>query len=420
MKAMLGPAGLLADPSAAWPITMLMQTRSSHTLHETSAAAAVAVTLPQVPTVLALVIEACPSNQLDSKALCSLLQVSVACRQALQGSRDQHRVSIKASDAAVSGFEDWLPKWAGLVAEVHLQPTKPYIKELSWDTGSKLFMALQQCADPTCASTAAGAAPAAMPLLLTGFSSDVFLSQEVMEGLPFVPPSITRLELGSVSMWAPGLPAALQRLSNLARHKLDRHCPPKLFTHVTALQQLSRLTSLEISPIFSGDTKNLATSLVVLKLCFEAGMRMEPSPSDSEGDDAALDEWSESWESSDKDWPDYPYGHACRTAVGSVPPAHAAVLPAATAGTNGQGACSWVVWLCMFLWLPQCMQSEHIACYCLWPALPGRVAGVLASCGVCPSVLLALHAHSNCHAVKLMWLVCTGQAAPRAEGHTPL
>jgi hypothetical protein len=267
--------------------------------------------------VLALVIETCPSQHLDTKALCSLLQVSAACRQALQGSRGQHRVSIKATNTAVCGFTAWLPKWAGLVAEVHLQQVKPVLhwseqnyEALSRKAGSNLFTAIQSCAES--ASTSAGAAPAApaaMPLLLTGFRCDVSLSAEVMQGLPLLPPSLTRLELGSVSLWADVLPAALQRLSNLAHLKLERATgttlSPRLSRHVTALQQLSRLTSLDMSPVFSADTKHLPTSLVDLRLQFEAGVRSE---SDSAGDYAVVDEWHEDWEESDGE--DWPYGHA--------------------------------------------------------------------------------------------------------------
>lgn len=66
---------------------------------------------------LSLAVETCTADHLDTKAMCSLLQVSTACRKALQGSRGQQRVSINPTGAAVAGFTAWLAKWAGLVAE---------------------------------------------------------------------------------------------------------------------------------------------------------------------------------------------------------------------------------------------------------------------------------------------------------------
>lgn len=73
-------------------------------------AVAVVCTCAQVPTVLSLVVETCTADHLDTKALCSLVQVSAACRNGLQGSRGQHRVSINPAGAVVTGFPAWLAK----------------------------------------------------------------------------------------------------------------------------------------------------------------------------------------------------------------------------------------------------------------------------------------------------------------------
>jgi hypothetical protein len=98
------------------------------------------------------------------------------------------------------------------------------------------------------------------------------------------------------------MPAALQRLSNLARLKLVGNSTPQDFPHATALQQLSSLTSLEIQPVLSGDAQHLPASLVELKLRFEADVRSEPPPSELESDVAAVDAWYENWEPSDAAW----------------------------------------------------------------------------------------------------------------------
>jgi hypothetical protein len=227
MQAMAGLASLMADPEAAWP-PLWTQAGPSQTLPDTFGCCCFFCGCPtlQVLTVLVLTVQTGATKQLNTKSLCSLLQVSAACRQALQSIRGQHKVSITGRDvnAAVSGFSAWLPNWAGLVAELHLQPAPTHkIEALSQEAGLNLFQDMQECADPNSAGTAAGAARS-MPLLLTGFSTAgsrrIYLWENFSESLLLAPLSLTRLEFGHVDMWVACLPAALLRLSNLAHLKL--------------------------------------------------------------------------------------------------------------------------------------------------------------------------------------------------------
>lgn len=145
---------------------------------------------------------------------------------------------------------------------------------------SNIMAAIRQCtatAGPNSASTTA-AAPAGMPLLLTGFSADVdeFLHPSVWKGLPLAAPALTRLEMNFQKIpWRADVPAALQQLPDLKHFKLTRpgdcdsdeyRSRSDVFQHVTVLSCLTRLTSLEIWPLVSGDLSSLPTSVVDLRL----------------------------------------------------------------------------------------------------------------------------------------------------------
>lgn len=160
--------------------------------------------------------------------------------------------------------------------------------------GSNIMAAIRQCtatAGPSPVSATA-AAPAGMPLLLTGFSADVdeFMQPAVWAGLPLAAPALTRLEMSNIKIpWGADVPAALQQLPDLRRLKLTSpgdcnrcsHCDrdeyqrPGVFEHVTVLSCLTRLTSLEVWPLVAGDLSSLPTSVLDLRLRVKAVPRPE-------------------------------------------------------------------------------------------------------------------------------------------------
>jgi hypothetical protein len=72
----------------------------------------------QAASVFALVVQHCPDEALGIQSVCSLLQVSTACRTALQQSRGNCSVTIRSQSAA-AGLVAWLPRHAGLLQELH-------------------------------------------------------------------------------------------------------------------------------------------------------------------------------------------------------------------------------------------------------------------------------------------------------------
>jgi len=261
----------------------------------------------QVAAVLRVMVEA--SSALDAQALCSLLQLNTWCRKAVLGSRTHHSISIKAAPQIVAGFTAWLPRHAGLFAGLQLvrPDDSPEWKQREADGKSistALTSALQQCSAAahavppfsTSAAHPAGTAEApTMPLLLTSFSSKVYVTPAVLQGLPCA--TLTCLELDQFcrhgySWYGRGvdIPTALPQLSNLrSLHfrsdlRLDWGCPRreclKRLPHLPPL-----LTRLNIGPVETANTSILPSSLVELKLMV---IEVRDTSEDPYSDD---DEW---------------------------------------------------------------------------------------------------------------------------------
>jgi hypothetical protein len=199
--------------------------------------------------VLSLLIKNIPDT-LDTKTLCNLLQLSTACRQAICSSRANHILSIQASKPALAGLCAWLPRHAGLVAELRLQPpigqrNRRYDDEYAVcaSMAPTLVAVLHKCAAAgsgianMAVSTAMGlqrgreptAALPAVPLLLNGFESQVYVAPAVLQAFPAA--TLTRLDLSNGfyyatgASWgdyqyAEGVRAGLQHLSNLKSLRL--------------------------------------------------------------------------------------------------------------------------------------------------------------------------------------------------------
>lgn len=228
----------------------------------------------------------------------------------MQGSRGNHSISIQPNNPAVSGLKAWLPKWAGLVAELRLVAPervwsggssyitfrRPAVSELiitdlmsaiKQHTASAAATSVQNSrraaphlsagssshmeAPSAPAADGSKAAPIGISLLLKSFSIGVPVLPTALEALPAA--SLTRLELLNGVSWSEhALPQALRQLSNLSHlrftHEWDRE-PGMPGALCQALPSLTRLTGLEIGPMVTADANNcLPTSLVDLKLQF--------------------------------------------------------------------------------------------------------------------------------------------------------
>lgn len=107
----------------------------------------------QVPEVLQLVLQHCPDLS-TPRNLCSLLQVSSACRQAVQQAHTAH-CSIDNSigkllqtAAGISSFAVWLPEHRGLVGGINLQDVTEVIPGITVLLQNVLLLALKACAAP--------------------------------------------------------------------------------------------------------------------------------------------------------------------------------------------------------------------------------------------------------------------------------
>lgn len=277
----------------------------------------------QVANMLSLLIETSSDTPgLDTMTLCNLLQLNTACRQAICSSRGHHILTIKATQPAVAGLCAWLPRHAGLVAELRLQPAggqynRNHDQEyaICASMAPKLVAALQSCTAAAGAgianmavSTAMGmqrgleptAAPPAMQLLLTGFQSPMYVAPAVLQALPAA--NLTRLDLNKGFSYvtgayhqdvhyAEGVAAALQHLSNLRSLKLIMSSNCWASKVCKGLPHLLRLTSLDVGPLMYADVSSFPSSLLQLKLRFEVTFE-EPWP--DVGDDPTgelLDEW---------------------------------------------------------------------------------------------------------------------------------
>jgi len=70
--------------------------------------------------VLALVVQHCPAVNTDPRALCTLLQVSAACRTALQHTHGSCRIVLQASEQNLVSYAAWLPQHTRLMSESHV------------------------------------------------------------------------------------------------------------------------------------------------------------------------------------------------------------------------------------------------------------------------------------------------------------
>jgi len=148
-----------------------------------------------------------------------------------------------------------------------------------------------------------------MPLLLTSFSSEVYVTPAALQGLPCA--TLTRLELDQYCRdhfydrrtLGGDVPALLGQLTNLNTLKLRTN--HRLFDGVfepcgqDCIRRLPylppTLTRLDIGPLESLNTTILPTSLVELKLIVEFKDPREPPSDDQEWSGSASDEEDE-WE----------------------------------------------------------------------------------------------------------------------------
>jgi hypothetical protein len=75
---------------------------------------------PQVASILGLTVQHCPAASSNPRDLCSLLQVSTACRTALRKARGSCIASIEGSADRLTGYAAWLQQHSALVQELHV------------------------------------------------------------------------------------------------------------------------------------------------------------------------------------------------------------------------------------------------------------------------------------------------------------
>lgn len=271
----------------------------------------------KVADVLSLIVE-CSSAMIDTQTLCNLLQLNTACSKALQRSRGQQRITIKATQANATAFASWLPKHAGLISELLIERPSRTGMTTGWQksptsqeeqaTGATLASAVLWCmhASATAASnasvqpSAAAATGAPIQLQLQKLRSSVYVPPSLLQGLPSN--SLTRLELlcarsqehsdwRSQISWGTSITPALWQLSNLQSLTMqmgDRYAYGGYEDEedlswgrypCRALRQLTKLTRLDMGPLVTGDAKRFPTSLVELQLEVVAYLRLPEPPS---------------------------------------------------------------------------------------------------------------------------------------------
>jgi hypothetical protein len=238
----------------------------------------------QVPQVLELVLQQCPDLS-TPRSICSLLQVSSACRQAVQQARvecviDSTDIASLSTVAGLSTFALWLPEHRGLVSVLDLEhvtgsdPSSTSVMQnviaLAFKacacTGSSRLSAVQQ-GHPAAAhaSACAGAPPA---LQLARFSAGSLASPVVLAALASTHVRKLHLHLQPAQL-TPALCEALAGLHSLRQlHTRFGTGSMAESAHLQRLamtvRRLPQLVALNVAPFLSSHAQHLPASLTGL------------------------------------------------------------------------------------------------------------------------------------------------------------